>query len=193
MKEIFINLQKDIKNCQNCDLCKSRKIAIEGDGINEADIMLIGEAPGAEEDIQGKPFVGRSGKLLMQMLSEIGISRDKNLYITNILKCRPPENRNPKASEIEGCKIFLEKQIEAHNPKIIILVGNFASKYFLGKKVGISKIHGSFIEQNGRILFPVYHPAAILRNPHRRTISQEDFEKLKQYIINDKIKNNGLE
>lgn len=182
MREIFINLQNEINNCKKCELCNNRKNAITGDGIIETDIMLIGEAPGAEEDEQGKPFVGRSGKLLMQMLSEIGISRDINLYITNTLKCRPPENRNPKATETLACKDYLEKQIEAHNPKVIILVGNFACKYFLGKDMGISKIHGSFFKQDGRFLFPVYHPAAILRNPNLKPIACEDFKKLEKYL-----------
>ena len=118
----------------------------------------------------------------MQMLGDIGISRDKNLYITNTLKCRPPENRNPKADESEACKSYLDRQIELHNPKVIILVGNFACKYFLGKQAAISKIHGTFIEHNGRTLFPVFHPAAILRNPKLKPIAIEDFEKLKEYL-----------
>jgi uracil-DNA glycosylase family 4 len=182
MGKMFIEIEKDINNCTKCELSAFRKHAITGDGVHGADIMLIGEAPGADEDEQGKPFVGRSGKLLMQMLVNIGISRDKNLYITNTLKCRPPENRNPKPSESEACKSYLDRQIELHNPKVIILVGNFACKYFLGKQAAISKIHGTFIEHNGRTLFPVFHPAAILRNPKLKPIAIEDFEKLKEYL-----------
>lgn len=178
MKDVFLTINDEIFNCNNCELYKTRKNAIPGDGVFGAPVMLIGEAPGADEDEKGVPFVGRSGRLLMQMLSEIGISRDKNLYITNTLKCRPPENRNPKSAETIACKGYLDRQIQAHNPKIIILVGNFACKYFLGKTAAISKIHGTFIEYEDKMLFPVYHPAAILRNPKLKSVATEDFKIL---------------
>ncbi len=182
MNTKFSAIKNEIINCKACELSKTRKNAIAGDGVLNAPFMLIGEAPGADEDEHGIPFIGRSGRLLMQMLKEIGISRENNLYITNTLKCRPPENRNPKSAETEACKHFLEDQIEAHNPQIIILVGNFACKYFLGKNAAISKIHGTLIEQKGRMLFPVYHPAAILRNVKLKPTAQEDFKKLEEYI-----------
>ena len=187
MKDNFSIINDKIINCKKCELFQNRKKAIVGDGVLSAPIMLIGEAPGAEEDERGVPFVGRSGKLLTQMLAEIGISREENLYITNTIKCRPPENRNPKSAETEACKGFLERQIIAHNPKIIILVGSFACKYFFGKTASISKIHGTFIEADGRLLFPVFHPAALLRNPRLKPVAIEDFKKLE-----DKIKGNIL-
>ena len=183
MKDIFSTITDEINQCKNCELFQDRKNAIAGDGVIQAPIMLIGEAPGAEEDEKGVPFIGRSGRLLMQMLADIGVSRDENLYITNTIKCRPPENRNPKSAETNACKGFLERQIIAHNPKIIILVGNFACKYFFGKAASISKIHGTFIEEDGRILFPVYHPAALLRNPKLKPVAVEDFKKLEEKII----------
>lgn len=178
MKQKFIEIFDEINNCTACELHINRNNVIVGDGINGAPIMLIGEAPGKEEDAVGKPFIGRSGKLLMQMLSDIGISREKNLYITNTIKCRPPENRNPKSTEIKACASFLEKQIQLHNPKIIILVGSFACQYFLGKSIQISKIHGTFIEHDEKLLFPVYHPAALLRNPKLKPLATADFNKL---------------
>ena len=182
MEKMFNTLENEISNCDKCSLHSFRKNPIIGAGICGAKIMLIGEAPGAEEDEKGEPFIGRSGRLLMQMLGDIGISRDKNLYITNTLKCRPPENRNPKADETKACKSYLDRQIELHNPKIIILVGNYACKYFLGNKAAITKIHGTFIEHNGRLLFPVFHPAAILRTPKLKPLAIEDFKILKEYI-----------
>ena len=182
MERMFTDLENEISNCNKCILHSSRKNSITGAGVVGADIMLIGEAPGATEDERGEPFVGRSGQLLMQMLADIGISREKNLYITNTLKCRPPENRNPKADETKACKGYLDRQIELHNPKIIILVGNYACKYFLGNTAAITKIHGTFIEHNGRILFPVFHPAAIMRTPSLKPLAIADFEKLKEYI-----------
>jgi len=183
----FSTLNGEILNCKSCELFKTRQNAVVGGGVLGAKIMLIGEAPGASEDEKGVPFIGKSGELLMKMLAEIGVTRDKNLYITNTVKCRPPNNRNPKTAETTACKNFLERQILAHNPKIIILVGNFACKYFLGKTVGISKIHGDFFEFGDRILFPVYHPAAILRNPNLKPVAKMDFKKLKSKLIELKI------
>ncbi len=187
MNDSIMKLKKEINECQKCDLYKGRNIAIDGDGVINSSIMLIGEAPGADEDEQGKPFVGRSGRLLMQMLAEIGISREKNLYITNVVKCRPPENRNPKKNEINECRHYLDLQINLHNPQVIIMVGNFAIKYFLGKTAGVSKIHGEIIEYNGRILFPVYHPAAILRNARLKPVAYEDFKKLQDYLMKNNL------
>ena len=181
------NINKNIVSCNKCDLSIGRKNVVVGDGIFNAPIMLIGEAPGAKEEETGVPFVGRSGQLLMKMLGDIGVFRDKNLYITNTVKCRPPENRNPKSMEIKLCKHFLDEQIAAHNPKVIILVGNFATKYFLGKDIGITKVHGKIFESENRILFPVFHPAALLRNPKLKPISVQDFEYLREILLSQNI------
>lgn len=182
MEKMFSEIEKEINSCRKCILSNTRNNPIIGDGVYGADIMLIGEAPGAEEDEKGKPFIGRSGRLLMQMLADIGISREKNLYITNTLKCRPPENRNPKADETKACKGYLDRQIELHDPKVIILVGNYACKYFLGKDAAITKIHGTFIKKDGRVLFPVFHPAAILRTPKLKPLAKHDFNILSDYL-----------
>lgn len=187
MKEILNNIKNDIEKCVSCPLCEGRINVIVGDGTPFAPVMLIGEAPGAQEEKTGIPFVGRSGKLLMQMLADIDISREKNLYITNTLKCRPPENRNPKADETKACKVFLDRQIEAHKPKVIITVGNFATKYFLGKDVAITKVHGQFFDVDGKNIFPVFHPAAILRQQKLKPLAIEDFNKLKAYLDENSI------
>ena len=184
---ILNDIKIDMENCKKCRLCKGRINVIVGDGTPCAPVMLIGEAPGAQEEITGIPFIGRSGKLLMQMLDEIGISRKKNLYITNTLKCRPPENRNPKADETKACKPFLDRQIEAHNPKVIITVGNYATKYFLGKNVAITNVHGQFFNIDNKNIFPVFHPAALLRQQRLKPLAIEDFNRLKEYLISNNI------
>lgn len=183
----FDDIINSAENCRDCRLCEGRINVIVGDGINNAPVMLVGEAPGAKEEEMGIPFVGRSGKLLMEMLEDIGVSRDKNLYITNTLKCRPPENRNPKADETKACKHFLDEQIKAHNPSVIISVGNFATKYFLGKEAAITKVHGKFCKYEGKIVFPVFHPAAILRQQKLKPVAKHDFEILKQYLDENNI------
>ena len=187
MNTTLDNISNDIENCKNCRLCEERINVIVGDGTEFAPIMLIGEAPGAQEEKTGIPFVGRSGKLLMQMLCDIGICREENLYITNTLKCRPPENRNPKADETRACKVFLDRQIEAHKPKVIITVGNFATKYFLGKQVAITKVHGQFFNVDGKNIFPVFHPAALLRQQRLKPLAIEDFNTLKEYLDKNNI------
>lgn len=175
-------MEEEIRNCTKCRLCETRTNAVVGEGIKNADIMLVGEAPGADEDEKGIPFIGRSGRLLTQMLSDVGISREKNLFITNTVKCRPPLNRNPLKDETLACSDYLRRQTEVINPKVIILVGNYACRYFLGNKAQISKLHGEPIEHEGRILFPVYHPAAILRNIKLKPDMEQDLLKLKKYI-----------
>ena len=187
MDAILDKIQNDIENCKNCPLCEGRINVIVGDGTPFAPVMLIGEAPGAAEEKTGIPFVGRSGKLLMQMLADIGIYREKNLYITNTLKCRPPENRNPKSEETKACKPFLERQIKAHKPKVIITVGNYATKYFLGNKVAITKVHGQFFNVDGMNIFPVFHPAALLRQQRLKPLAIEDFNILKEYLDKNNI------
>lgn len=179
---MFEKLSDEIKSCTLCDLCKTRKNAVVGQGVSNPLFLLVGEAPGADEDELGLPFVGRSGKLLTKLLDEVGISREKNLYISNTVKCRPPENRNPLKDETASCKEYLTRQIELLNPKVIIPVGNYACKYFLGNKAQISKLHGQPLEWEGKILFPVYHPAAVLRNINLLPIMKEDLLKLKKYI-----------
>ncbi len=139
--------------------------------------MLIGEGPGKNEDEQGRPFVGRAGELLTELLRNIGLSRER-VFITNVVKCRPPNNRDPKKEEIKKCRPYLNRQIEAIQPEVIGTLGNHATETLIGEK-GISKIHGKEFDYEGRILIPLYHPAAGLYNPNLKPTMEKDFNKLK--------------
>jgi DNA polymerase len=172
-------LESEILECKKCPLHLRRTNAVPGTGNYNAKLMIIGEGPGRDEDIQGKPFVGKAGKLLTQLLSEIGISRDE-VYITNVVKCRPPDNRVPEESEIEACRDYLRRQIEIINPKIILLLGSTALKAVIGEK-SITKVRGEEIEIDGIIYLPTFHPAAVLRDESNKLPQiREDFRKLKE-------------
>lgn len=188
-------LYKQILQCKNCPLYKYINNKVPGDGDPSSGIMFIGEAPGREEDKQGKPFVGPAGKLLTKMIEEkIGLKRE-SVYITNILKCRPPNNRDPKEEEIKACSIWLKKQIEIIKPKIIITLGRFSAKwifnYFNLKFTKISEVRGKpyFVRKNGKeiVIFPTYHPAAVLYHKNLLTTFEKDFEEISK-IINKKKK-----
>ncbi|HXC61515.1 MAG TPA: uracil-DNA glycosylase, partial [Nitrospiria bacterium] len=152
---------EEIKDCQKCGLARSRTHLVFGGGNPNTQILFVGEAPGFHEDQQGLPFVGRAGKLLSELLAAIGLQRE-DVYIANVLKCRPPENRNPEPIEIESCMPHLWKQIELINPKVICTLGNFATQTILGKKVGITKIRGQHFQVKNFFVFPMLHPAAAL-------------------------------
>jgi uracil-DNA glycosylase len=157
------NLAKKAGVCTQCDLCETRTQVVFGVGSPTADLMFVGEAPGANEDLQGEPFVGRSGKLLDQLVEEeLGMHRSE-FYIANVVKCRPPENRNPKAFEIETCTPWLQKQIKLINPKVIMTLGNFSTQYLLQTKTGITQLRGRVHPFGDRWLVPTFHPAAGLR------------------------------
>lgn len=191
-------IQNEIKTCQRCDLCKTAIQSVPGVGNPDAKIMIIGEAPGATEDIEGLPFVGRAGKLLDFMLAQINIKRSE-IWIGNIIKHRPPQNRDPLPTEITACKPFLTKQIQIINPKLIITLGRFSMNYFL-PEAKISTAHGilhtveldqTTSTQNTQTkidnidnykLFPVYHPAAALRNTNMKTTLLQDFLKIPAII-----------
>ncbi len=173
------------RNCLNCTLCSlhlTRKNVVFGDGNTSAKIMLIGEAPGANEDETGMPFVGRGGKLLSEMLCETGLSREKHLYIANILKCRPPENRDPKPAELKLCTKFLSEQINIIKPKIIVCVGRVAAQYLIDKKYKIMQEHGTFTKINGVYYTAVLHPAAVLRNINLKPLLKQDFITIKEKL-----------
>jgi len=159
-----INLiSKEVSECTKCSLARHRKQPVFGTGSVNADLMFIGEAPGAEEDRLGVPFVGRSGKLLDNLLLE-EMNMDRSAcYISNVVKCRPPENRNPKSEEIESCRPYLETQLEIIKPRVIITLGNFATRLLLDTKIGITELRGKKYEYLGCILIPTFHPAAALR------------------------------
>lgn len=164
-------LADTVAQCPACDLCKTRKQTVFGIGDHQANWLLIGEAPGAEEDARGEPFVGQAGKLLDNMLKSIGLARNKNVYIANVLKCRPPNNRNPEPEEVAQCAPYLQRQIILLQPEIILLLGRFAAQSILQSNVSIAnlrgKIHQYHIQADDRTI-PVivtYHPAYLLRNP----------------------------
>lgn len=161
-------IENACKSCKKCSLCNSRTNIVFGDGVPNEKIMLIGEAPGFNEDQQGKPFVGRSGKLLDDILASVGFFRDKNIYICNTIKCRPPENRNPLPEEKIACRGFLDKQLELLKPKIIILCGAVAVNSMLDTKLGITKIRGQWFDGiYDAKMMPIFHPSYLLRNPSR--------------------------
>lgn len=165
---------KEIKDCQKCPLAHYRTNLVFGVGSSQADLLFIGEAPGYHEDVQGEPFVGQAGKLLDQLLADIGLKR-QDVYIANVLKCRPPENRDPMLDEIELCKPYLMKQIEIINPKLVVTLGNFSTKLILGKNIGITKVHGKKFPGDGYYILPTYHPAAALYNPGTLNSLKKDF------------------
>ncbi len=173
-------LAMKIKNCELCRLHEDRKNAVPGEGDRDPDMMFVGEAPGENEDIEGKPFVGRAGDLLEELLEEVGLSRE-DVFITNVVKCRPPDNRDPRKDEIETCNPYLVKQIECLDPNVIVSLGNHATETLIGEK-GIGELHGKEFEYEDRILIPMYHPAAGLYNPNLKETMLEDMRSLQKYI-----------
>jgi len=172
-------LYENIHDCQKCSLGATRTKFVFGVGNPNADLMLIGEAPGADEDKQGIPFVGRAGKLLTDILKAINFEREE-VYIANILKCRPPNNRDPLPSEREVCKPYLYRQIELIKPKIILCLGKVASNVMLNNNDSLTKMRNTVHELNGIKLMVTYHPAALLRNPHWKRGTWEDVQKVRK-------------
>ena len=165
-----------ITNCTNCGLSDGRANAVPGSGSLDADIMFIGEGPGFHEDRQGVPFVGQAGNLLNHMLSVIGLSRE-DVYITNMVKCRPPNNRDPLPGELEACAPYLDEQLELINPKVIVTLGRFSfTRFFPGQSIGRSR--GKPRKWREYMVFPMYHPAAALHNPGLRPVLEDDFAAL---------------
>jgi len=153
--------------CTRCDLSGGRTNVVFGYGDPDADLMIVGEGPGRHEDEQGLPFVGRSGQLLDQLLGEIDLRREDNVYIGNVVKCRPPGNRDPRQDEIDTCKSYLREQLRLIDPKVVVTLGNFSSKLLLRTETGITKLRGRAYEWWGRFLVPTFHPAAALRGSAR--------------------------
>jgi len=171
-------LKTSLHDCQRCGLSAGRTQVVFGTGHPQADIMFVGEAPGFYEDRQGEPFVGAAGKLLTELLQSIGLSRS-DIFIANVIKCRPPNNRDPLPEEIQTCKPFLLQQIELIKPKLVCTLGNFATQTLLERKVGITKVRGQVIRMPNFIVFPLLHPAAALHQGNLRVPLKEDFQKLK--------------
>jgi uracil-DNA glycosylase family 4 len=170
-------LKGHMGTCTKCDLCRGRTNVVFGEGNPDAELMFVGEAPGKEEDRQGRPFVGDAGKLLDRLIDRMGFSREE-VYIANILKCRPPGNRDPKEEEIEACLPVLKKQIEIVAPRVIISLGRISAQTLLGTKTPISKLRGKFAKLGTVLVMPTYHPAYLLRNPKAKMVVWEDAQQV---------------
>jgi DNA polymerase len=177
-RERLVDLYKVVQECRKCPLYETRTKAVFGAGNADADLMFVGEAPGAEEDRQGLPFVGRAGQLLNQMLEEIGLSRE-DVFIANVLKSRPPGNRDPQPFEIEACEPYLWEQVRLIEPRVVCTLGNFATKLLTGSQTGITKVRGTpqVHELGSRTVYllPLFHPAAALRTPAVKETLRADF------------------
>ena len=181
-------LNADAQSCIKCGLHEGRKSVVFGVGNPNADLMFVGEAPGADEDRQGEPFVGRAGQLLTKIIEAMKLTRE-DVYIANVLKCRPPKNRNPAPDEVETCSPYLLRQIELIQPKVIVTLGNFSAKMLLDTNIGITALRGEFHEyayakQDSQVpvVMPTYHPAYLLRNPNAKRDVWEDMQQVMAYL-----------
>lgn len=175
------DLRAFIGDCTRCKLCKTRKNIVFGVGNPHAELMFVGEGPGADEDEQGEPFVGRAGQLLTKIIQAMGFER-KNIYIANTVKCRPPENRNPELDELAMCMPFLKQQIQIIKPKVIMCLGKFAAQTVLDTQIPISRLRGEFREVEGIAVMPTFHPAYLLRNPAMKKPMWEDCKKVMEKL-----------
>jgi uracil-DNA glycosylase len=180
-RETLEVIRTDLGDCHRCRLADGRKSIVFGQGNPHAELVFVGEGPGADEDEQGLPFVGRAGKLLNRMIQAIGMKRE-DVYICNVVKCRPPGNRTPNPDEVEACSPFLYRQIEAIRPRLVCCLGAPAVRTVLGIKEGITKIRGRFYNFGNTKALATVHPAYILRNPREEKILREDFEKIRDYL-----------
>ena len=184
-REKLVELYKEVQRCEKCPLHETRTKAVFGAGNADADLMFVGEAPGAEEDRQGLPFVGRAGQLLNQLLEEIGLSREE-VFIANVLKNRPPGNRDPQPLEIEACEPWLWQQVQLIEPRVVCTLGNFSTKLLSGSQTGITKVRGTpqVHELGGRIVYllPLFHPAAALRTPAVKETLRADFATIPELL-----------
>lgn len=175
-------LETACKSCKKCALYESRTNVVFGVGRQDAEVLFVGEGPGENEDLQGEPFVGRAGKLLDDMLKIIGLARQENIYIANMVKCRPPKNRDPLSTEQEACSDWLREQISLIQPKIVVCLGRIAAMALIRDDFKISKEHGQWFEKDGMKYMALYHPAALLRDPRRRPETFEDLKELERVI-----------
>lgn len=182
MYDNFEELRENCLNCRKCGLCETRTNVVVGVGNPRSRILFIGEGPGENEDLQGEPFVGRGGQLLDKMLAAVDLDRKTNIYIANIVKCRPPKNRDPLPEEQEACIEWLRNQVALIRPKIIVCLGRIAAMKLIKPDMKITKEHGQFFEKNGVLMMATLHPAALLRNPNQKPAAFEDFLKLRDKI-----------
>lgn len=182
MEYTWETLKTECLACRNCALCETRHNVVFGVGNTQAKVMFVGEGPGENEDLQGEPFVGRGGQLLDKYLTHIDLSRDKNIYIANIVKCRPPKNRDPREEEQAACTPWLREQVRLLHPKILVCLGRIAAQYIIRPDFRVTKEHGVFYERNGMLLMGTYHPASLLRNPAQKPDALSDFCALREKI-----------
>ena len=182
MYDNWEKLKSDCYSCQGCELAPTRTNLVFGIGNEKAEVLFIGEGPGEQEDLKGEPFVGRSGQLLDKYLDAIGLDRKKNIYIANMVKCRPPQNRDPQPAEQDACIGWLREQVRLMKPKIIVCVGRISAQRLIGADFKVTKQHGEFIEKNGVLMMGTFHPAALLRNPNQKPQALEDFLRLRDKI-----------
>ena len=185
--EDWDNLKVYCEKCQKCDLCKTRHNVVFGSGNFNSKILFVGEGPGFHEDMQGEPFVGRSGQLLDYFLKIVGLDREKDIFISNIVKCRPPENRDPLPEEQEICINFLRNQVYIMKPKVIVTLGRIASMRIIDSNIKITKDHGVFYFKKGVWLMPTLHPAAVLRNMSKKPDVEKDFYNLRDKMTELKL------
>jgi DNA polymerase len=180
MSEILETIATEIRVCTACGLCETRTQAVPGSGTSDAQIVFVGEAPGAQEDKQGLPFVGQAGKLLDQLLEGINLNRDR-VAILNVIKCRPPDNRPPRKGEIAACRHFLDRQLAVIQPRLIVTLGRFSLAQFC-PDAGITRVHGQVQRVDGRLIYPVYHPAAAFHRTAWRQALEEDFSRIPEIV-----------
>ena len=183
MYDNWEQLKNDCMNCQKCQLAATRTKLVFGVGNENAKVLFIGEGPGANEDLQGEPFVGRGGQLLDKFLAAVDLDRKKNIYIANMVKCRPPQNRDPSPEEQNECIGWLREQTRLLKPKIIVCLGRISATRLISPDFKVTKQHGEFIDKNGTLMMGTFHPAALLRNPTQKPAALEDFVKLREKIM----------
>lgn len=175
-------IAEEVGACAACRLARGRTKAVPGEGVDRPTVLVIGEGPGADEDSSGRPFVGKAGQLLDKMLLSIGLSRESNCFIANVVKCRPPNNRDPEADEVAACSAYLDRQIALLQPRAILSAGRVSTQALLGTTEGIGRLRGRFIDYRGIPLLPTYHPSAILRDESLKRPAWEDLKLLRDFL-----------
>ncbi len=183
MYDNWEQLKNDCMDCTKCPLAATRTKLVFGIGNENAKVLFIGEGPGANEDLQGEPFVGRGGQLLDKFLAAVDLDRKKNIYIANMVKCRPPQNRDPSPEEQNECIGWLREQTRLLKPKIIVCLGRISATRLISPDFKVTKQHGEFFDKNGTLMMGTFHPAALLRNPNQKPEALEDFIKLREKIM----------
>lgn len=187
----WAEVTEQISDCRKCRLCETRTNVVPGEGNPAAKLMFVGEGPGQEEDRQGRPFVGRSGELLTSMIHAIGLERSE-VYIANVVKCRPPGNRNPEPDEAEACLPYLRAQVALIRPRIVVLLGKVACTYILRENISVMREHGNWYERKGVLFMPTFHPSALLRDPAKKRDAWEDFKKIRDMLRQWKDSGEGV-